>query len=129
MGKELNWDALPPDETRQRLHQAGIDPAQVLSTDPRLLARLLGVDAICLGMVRGSTFYSGSILSFGIGTNADVVIQYALRDRQGRLAWQDTQVTRAPGYINDERSTAARKAVDLIITKLKKALVGVKAPS
>ncbi|WP_218082410.1 YncE family protein [Anthocerotibacter panamensis] len=121
MRTQLGWQAVTPDETRQRLQQLGIDPAQVLSTDPRLLASLLGVDAICLGIVRGSTFYTGSIINIGIGTTADVVIQYQIVTAKGDLAWQDIQVTNVPGYIVDERTTAARKAADLMITKLKTA--------
>ncbi|WP_287128702.1 hypothetical protein [Candidatus Cyanaurora vandensis] len=122
LAAQLPWQVLPPDQSFARLQQLGIEPVQVLSTDPRLLASLLGVDAVCLGMVRGSTFYTGSIVSFGTGTSADVVIQYTIVDREGTLAWQDTQVANTPGFMADERTNAARKAVTLIVNKLKTAL-------
>ncbi len=119
--KELHWQTLNPDQTRARLNKLGIEPVQVLSTNPRLLAKLLGVDAICLGMVRGSTFYTGSLFNLGMGNISDVVIQYNIVTAKGELAWQDIQVSNVPGLVEDERTTAARRAILFMTKKIKEA--------
>ncbi|UFP92822.1 hypothetical protein [Gloeobacter morelensis] len=117
----LGWEVSDPDASFARLAELGIEPAQLLTSDPKLLARTLGVDAVMLGLVRSSTYVSGGFLGLSQGAAAEVVLQFELIDQQGRRLWKDIQVRTLPTGLKDN-GAALMQATSAIVERLSQGL-------
>lgn len=126
LAEALGWQVEGPDEALSRLADLGIEPAQILTTDPKLLARALGVDAVMLGLVRSSTYVSGSVLGLSQNAAADVVLQFELVDRQGRVLWKDIQVR---NIAEGAEGGALRQAAKAVVERLQIGLKQAQAPA
>lgn len=123
----LGWEVAGPDESLAQLAQLGLEPAQVLTTDPKLLARTLGVDAVMLGLVRSSTYISGGFIGLSQSAAADVVLQFELVDKEGRVLWKDIQVRNVAVGSSDD--TPIKQAVRAIVERLERGLRQAQAPA
>jgi hypothetical protein len=121
LNKSLNWEVTGPTEAFGKLAALGIEPAQILTTDPKLLARALGVDAVMTGLVRSSTFISSSLFGFGRGASVEVILQYQLVDQEGRMLWKDVQV-RNISVNSSDTSGALQQAATAIVERLQKGI-------
>ncbi|MBC7881019.1 MAG: hypothetical protein H7Y37_06750 [Anaerolineae bacterium] len=119
--KALNWEVIGPTEAFGKLATLGIEPAQILTTDPKLLARALGVDAVMTGLVRSSTFISSSLFGIGQGASVEVILQYQLVDQEGRILWKDVQVRNISVNPRDT-SRALEQAASAIVERLQKGI-------
>jgi WD40 repeat protein len=90
--RRFGWEVTDPDESFAVLSRLGIEPAQLTTTDPKYLARALGVDAVMVGLARSSIYITGGFLGFGFGASSDVVLQFQLVDQNGEVLWKDVQV-------------------------------------
>ncbi len=124
----LGWEVDGPDVSFARLAELGLEPVQVLTTEPKLLARALGVDAVMLGLVRSSTYISGGFIGLSQNAAADVVLQFELVDQQGRVLWKDIQVRNIPTGLNDGGS-ALRQAAKAIVERLEGGVQSAQNPS
>ncbi|MBW4700285.1 MAG: hypothetical protein KME03_20740 [Aphanocapsa lilacina HA4352-LM1] len=120
LGDALGWEVEGPDEALSQLAQLGLEPAQILTTDPKLLARALGVDAVMLGLVRSSTYISGGFVGLSQNAAADVVLQFELVDQQGRVLWKDIQVRNIA--VGDAEGGALRQAAKAIVERLEQGI-------
>lgn len=118
LSAELGWEVTAPNEAFGHLAQLGIERPQVLTTDPQLLARTLGVDAVMLGLVRSSTYYSGGFIGFGNQAADEVIIQFELIDQQGRVLWKDIQVRNIPV----QQESAVRQAAAVVVERLQQGI-------
>jgi hypothetical protein len=121
LNKALNWEVTSPTEAFGKLAILGIEPDQILTTDPKLLARALGVDAVMTGLVRSSTFISSSLFGFGRGASVEVILQYQLVDQEGRVLWKDVQV-RNISVNSSDTSAALQQAATAIVERLQKGI-------
>jgi len=123
LSSALGWEVSGPSESFSRLAELGIDRPQILTTDPKLLARALGVDAVMIGLVRSSTYANGAFLGMGGSANAEVVLQFQLVDQQGRVLWKDIQVRTVEASATDS-SRALRQAARVIVERLREGVQG-----